>query len=125
MSLQIKVFVVVFQCAVLPSVSPAADQETTPMLQVGNDLTLSANITSINRQITSITWSHLGNILTNGVDGVTITNNNPLYSPPVVSTLQRSSLALQDFGEYVVTATNQVGDATFTFDVVVPGTFLS
>ena len=90
------------------------------MLQVGDNLTLSVNITRFNRPVTSITWSHSGNILTDGVDRVTI-NSPTLDSPPVISTLQRSSLALQDFGLYVVTATNQVGDASFTLDVAVPG----
>ena len=106
------------------SVELAAGQVTSPELEAGNDLMLSVNITRFNLGLTIITWIHGGNILTSGVDRVTITTSSPLTSPPVMSTLQRTSLIPLDFGMYVVTATNPVGSATFTFDVEVSGILL-
>ena len=99
----------------------AAGQVASPKLEAGNDLMLSVNISRFNLPLTNTTWSHGGNILTSGVDRVTITTSSPLTSPPVMSTLQRTSLIPLDFGMYVVTATNPVGSVTFTFDVEVPG----
>ena len=99
----------------------AAGQVASPELEAGNDLMLSVNITRFNRALTSITWSHGGNILTSGVDRVSITTSSPLTSPPVKSTLQRTSLIPLDLGMYIVTATNPVGSDTFTFDMEVSG----
>ena len=109
---------------VAPSVELAAGQITSPELEAGNDLMLSVNIARFNLPLTNITWSHGGNILTSGVGRVTITTSSPLTSPPVMSTLQRTSLIPLDFGMYVITATNPVGNDTFTFDVEVPGILL-
>ena len=102
----------------------AAGQVLSPELEAGNDLMLSVNITRFNLPLTNITWSHAGNILTSGVDRVSITTSSPLTSPPVMSTLQRTSLIPLDFGIYVVTATNPVGNDSLTFDVEVPGILL-
>ena len=102
----------------------AAGQVVSPELEAGNDLRLSVNITRFNLALAIITWSHGGSILTDGVNRVTITTSSPLTSPPVMSTLQRTSLIPLDFGMYVVTATNPVGSDTFTFDVEVPGILL-
>ena len=116
-------FVIIFY-TVAPSVGLAAGQVVSPELEAGNDLMLSVNITRFNLALSIITWSHGGNILTDGVDRVSITTSSPLTSPPVMSTLQRTSLIPLDFGMYVVTATNPVGSVTFTFDVEVPGILL-
>ena len=102
----------------------AAGQVVSPEHEAGNDLMLSVNITRFNLALSIITWSHRGNILTSGVDRVSITTSSPLTSPPVMSTLQRTSLIPLDFGMYVITATNPVGSVTFTFDVEVPGILL-
>ena len=102
----------------------AAGQVLSPELEAGNDLMLSVNITRFNLPLTNITWSHAGNILTSDVDRVSITTSPPLTSPPVMSTLQRTSLIPLDFGIYVVTATNPVGNDSLTFDVEVPGILL-
>ena len=102
----------------------AAGQVESPELEAGNDLMLSVNITRFNLALTNITWSHRGNILTSGVDRVTINTSSPLTSPPVMSTLQRTSLISLDLGIYIVTATNPVGSVTFTFDVEVSGILL-
>ena len=96
---------------------------TPELVEAGNNLTLSVNITRFNRPLTSITWSHSGNVLTDGVDRVTI-NSPTVDSPPVISTLQRFSLIPLDFGMYLVNVTNEVGSDTFTFDVEVPGIVL-
>jgi len=88
---------------VRPSVSLAAGQVMNPQLEAGNNLTLSVSITRFNRPLTNITWTHSGNILTNLMDRVII-NNSLLTSPPVISTLQRTSLIPLDFGFYVVTS---------------------
>ena len=109
---------------VAPSVELAAGQVASPELEAGNDLMLSVNITRFNLGLTNITWSHGGNIITSGVGRVTITTSSPLTSPPVMSTLQRTSLIPLDFGMYVITATNPVSSDTFTFDVEVPGILL-
>ena len=101
----------------------AAGQVVSPELEAENDLMLSVNITRFNLALTNITWSHGGNILTSGVDRVTI-NTSSLTSPPVMSTLQRTSLIPLDLGIYIVTATNPVGSVTFTFDVEVSGILL-
>ena len=102
----------------------AADQVASPELEAGNDLMLSVNITRFNFPLTNITWSHGGNILTSGIDRVSITTSSPLTSPPVMSTLQRTSLIPLDLGMYIVTATNPVGSATFTFNLEVSGILL-
>ena len=102
----------------------AAGQVASPELEAGNDLMLSVNITRFNLALINITWSHGGNILTSGVDRVSITTSSPLTSPSVMSTLQRTSLIPLDLGMYVITATDPVGSATFTFDVEVSGIFL-
>ena len=99
----------------------AAGQVASLELEAGNDLMLSVNITRFNLPLTNITWSHGGNSLANGVDRVSITISSPLTSPPVTSTLQRTSLIPLDFGIYVVTATNPVGSDIFTFELEVPG----
>ena len=109
---------------VAPSVELAAGQVASPVLESGNDLMLSVSITRFNLPLTIITWSHGDHIFTSGVDRVTINTSSPLTSPPVTSTLQRTSLIPLDFGMYVVTATNPVGNDSFTFDVEVPGILL-
>ena len=115
--------VIFFHCTVAPSVSLAAGQIATTEPEAGNNVILSVNITRFNRPLTSINWSHSGNVLTDGVDRITI-NSSTLDSPPVISTLQRSSLIPLDFGPYLVNVTNEVGSDTFTFDVEVPGIVL-
>ncbi len=105
---------------VRPSIALSTGHNQTVQLQAGNDLMLSVNITRFNLPLTNITWNHSGNILNDG-DRVTITTSPSLNTPPVISTLQRISLIPIDFGTYIVIATNDVGSATFTFNVDVPG----
>ena len=110
-------FVFFHCCTVAPSVSLAAGQIRTE-LEAGNNLTLSVNITRFNAPLTSITWNYSGNILTDAI------NSPSLESPPVVSSLQLTSLTPQDIGYYVVTAVNKFGSDDVTFEVNVLGMFV-
>ena len=90
-------------------------------VQVGNELTLSVNITTFNFALTSITWMHNGNTIISGQDRITITNPYLSASAPVTSTLVRTSAIPFDAGNYTVTATNPAGSGTLTVGVVVTG----
>ncbi len=116
-----KLHYVCYFLLVRPSIALSTGYNQTVELQAGNDLMLSANITRFNLPLTNITWNHSGDIVTDGMDRVTITTSPSLNTPPVISTLQHISLIPIDFGTYIVTATNDVGSATFTFTVVVSG----
>ena len=90
-------------------------------MQVGNESTLSVNITTFNLALTSITWRHNGNTIISGPDRITITNPSLSAPAPVTSTLVRTSVIPFDAGNYRVTATNPAGSGTLTVGVVVTG----
>ncbi len=108
---------------VQPRIQPAPGQSMNAELEVGNDLSLSVNILNFNIPLSEVTWSHSGNLLTPGVDRVSITTDSSLMFPPVMSTLRRTSIQPLDFGVYVVTAISPVGNVSFTFNVLLQGKF--
>ncbi len=108
--------------AVAPTVSLGGqDLMQSPEVLAGNTLELSVNITSFNLPLTSITWTHNGNVLTSGQDSVTITNPSLSDPSPVVSMLIRASLIPLDSGNYSIMSTNPEGSSTYTFQVTVTG----
>ncbi len=106
---------------VAPTVSLGGqDLMQSPEVLAGSTLELSVNIASFNLPLTSITWTHNGNVLTSGQDRVTITNPSLSDPAPVVS-ITRASLIPLDSGNYSIMATNPEGSSTYTFQVTVSG----
>ncbi len=65
--------------------------------------------------VSAITWFHDESSLTNGIDGVSI------YSHDEVSFLLRSQLTSTSGGTYACTATNTVGSASASVEVIIQG----
>ena len=97
----------------------------TPEIEVGSTLSLVVNIGAFNLDLTDITWSHNGSILTSGQNRITITSPSLSTPAPGSSTLERATVIPVDAGEYTVSATNPAGSSNFTFQVAVTGKIVS
>ena len=96
------------------------------MLLAGDAPTLSVSISDFNLPLTDISCMQGRTTLTDGVGGVTITNNAtlPVMSDSVLSTLQLSTVTPADSNTFTVTATNAAGNTVVTFTVTVEGKIL-
>ena len=92
-------------------------------VQPGQELRLSVDITDFNLPIT-VTWTHEGRVVTDGVDRISIMTSPNLSTPPVTSTLVRMTVvSLVDAGEYAVMGVNSAGSSQTIFTVSVIGKF--
>ncbi len=94
-----------------------------PRLRFGDSITLNVEVT-YNNPINSITWEYNGSTVTNNErDTIAISTSlpAPISNTPLSSSLQRSSVTINDAGEYIFTATNSIGAARLSFNVTVLG----
>ena len=105
---------------VSPRITLLYGQTNYVSIDAGNNLTLSAIIEEYNSPLTSIMWSHNDVPVYNGDDRIiTGLNSSMSAMPPVMATLQRMSLIPLDAGRYTITAANDVGSITMTFNVTI------
>ena len=90
-------------------------------IPVGTMLSLSANITTYNLPLTSVTWSFNDETLVHEQDRVTLTIPPLSRQAPVMSSLQRTSVIPVDSGEYKLTASNPAGSGELPISVTVTG----
>ena len=94
------------------------------ILNEGNDLTLVVSIMYEYLPLTNVSWAS-----PDGDDVTTDTSINstlPAGAGPVAASLHLSDLSPGDSGVYAVTATNDAGNTTLNFIVIVlPGTLLN
>ena len=101
---------------VAPSIMLSSSQSDYVSVAVGMNFSLIASIIRFNLPLTSITWTHNGSSIVNRVN---IAQISSLDQSSVTNYLQRTSVIPLDAGNYVMTASNPVGSATFTFSVTV------
>ena len=89
----------------------------------GGAFILSVTITIFNVPLTSVTWTHEGNILTGNEARVSINTSTmlPTTSGPVMSTLQIIAVEGEDAGIYTAIASYHSHNTTVQFDTKVSG----
>ena len=100
----------------------SSSQSVSISVAVGMNFSLMVSIIRSNLPLTNVTWTHNGSSVT---DRVNITE---LLSPDqttATALFQRTSVIPLDAGNYIITATNPVGNATFGFNVDVTGKLAS
>ena len=109
--------------SVAPIVELGSQDQESPEVLAGNNLTLSVNITTFNLPLTNIMWTRNDDTIISGQDRITVSNPSLSAPVPVMSTLMRSSVIPLDDGNYTITATNPAGSNMYTFRVPVTGMF--
>ncbi len=105
------VYYVISSSADLPDI--VSNNSATNMFFVTGTIDLSCIYDSV--PVSTITWFHDGLPLTNGTGGAIINVANG------VSTLMRSGLTSTSGGTYACTATNTVGSASASVEVIIQG----
>ena len=108
-----------------PTVAPSLIPEVMNVeVEVGSSLTLTVRIDSFNLEVSAVTWTRNMDLLSSGMDGITITNTS-LMVPPGMSMLMLDSVTTPAMhgGMYVATATNPAGSDMSTFTVTVTGKY--
>ena len=103
---------------VVPRIVLSSNQSVSISVAVGMNFSLMVSIIRSNLPLTNVTWTHNGSSVTNRV------NITELLSPDqttATALFQRTSVIPLDTGNYNITATNPVGNATFEFNVIVTG----
>ena len=101
-----------------PRIALSSSQSESISVAVGMNFSLMVSIIRFNLPLANVTWTHNGGRI---ISRVNISQLSFLDQSPVTTYLQRTSVIPLDAGNYVITATNPVGSATFTFSVTVTG----
>ena len=108
-----------------PTVAPSLTPEVMSVeVEINSSLTLMVCIDGFNLEVSTVTWTRNTNLLSSGMDGITITSTN-LDAPPGMSVLLLDSVTTPAMhgGVYVATATNPAGSEMSTFTVTVTGKY--
>ncbi len=101
-----------------PQIDLSQGQTINVTIAAESNLTLSVVILRHSVPLHEIVWRQEGLLLFNGNNRIMVDIDTSLSStPPIVTTLQRTSVIPFDSGIYTVTASNSVGNTSFSFNV--------